>query len=248
MKVKIILLVNILILVGCERSEPIEPLPARVEVVERMSVEDMMDCVVHLQVIGKEIENYTYYQECMIPEWQGSGFFVREDGIIITAAHVVRDATDITVTLRDGTEYEAEYFWPADNMDVGFVKIEIDCNDTPEIEQVPFLEFDRDGVELAEDVYILGHPFGDMNGWSITKGIISNLDRDTEGFFGVHAVLQADASSWPGNSGGCVLDMEGRIVGVLVGGIRGQECLSYIVPGRIAKAWCVVFESWLLTR
>lgn len=229
-----LILVGLLMLVGCNND------PVSMYSHSKINVEQCMDAIVHIHAIGNEVENYTYYAQRYAPEWQGSGCFIREDGIIMTAGHVVYDANEIYVTLRDGTELKAEYFWAGDNMDVGFIKVDI--------ENAPCLKFDDDELKLADEVYIFGHPLGIMNKWSVTKGIMSNLDRDCEGFFGVHHVIQSDAASWPGNSGGPVLDAEGEIVGVLVGGIGDFECLSYITPTWIASEWADVFEAWLETR
>lgn len=240
-------LIPLMLIVGCrddyEIPEDCGISSATVEVAEIVKTpEQMMDCIVHLQVEGIEQEQTSclIFKKNFTPKWQGSGFFKREDGIIVTAAHVVHEASQITVTLRDGRTFEAQYFWAADNMDVGFVKIDI--------VDAPCLEWDTDGVELAEDVYVLGHPYGRLNEWHITKGIMSCLARDTNGFFGEHLTIQTDAASWPGNSGGAVLDMDGQIVGVLVGGYNGSECLSIVTPTWIAKEWCDVFEQWLETR
>ena len=243
---KVILLVMPLIcIVGCDKETVVKEVTIREVVVEAKSallpVEHIMDSVVHIKAETADAQSYDEYTRAKYGQsWQGSGCFIREDGVIMTAGHVVDNAAKIQVTLRDGTILEAQHFWKADNMDVGFIKVDI--NDAP------CLQFDDDGVKLVEDVYIVGHPLGIMNKWSITKGIISNIDRDCDGFFGEKLMIQADAASWPGNSGGPVVDQVGNIIGVLVGGIGGQECLSYITPTWIASEWADVFFAWLETR
>jgi len=249
----ILMLMPLMLLLGCKPE--VAPEPPVVEVVSYIDrtvfvevepesafdAETAMDCVVHIKAEKETAVMYDEYLRAQSGQsWQGSGCFISNDGVILTAGHVVDGASSIIVTLRDGIELEAVHFWKADNMDVGFIKVDVT--------NVPFLEFDVGGVNLAEDVFILGHPFGIANKWSITKGIISNTDRDRQGYFGEKLMLQSDAASWPGNSGGPVLNKTGRIVGVLVGGIGGHECLSYIVPSWIAKEWSDVFYEWLQTR
>ena len=236
---KKLFLIPLLLIVGCAKA-PVETTP-----VETMDVESCMDAVVHIRAYQAEQDYNTedYLYEDFQGAWQGSGCFIREDGVIMTAGHVVDGAERFEVTLRDGTILESSVAWAADNMDVGFIKVKI-----PEGYTTPCLAFDQDGVEWADTVFILGHPLGWMNNWTISKGIISNLDRDCEGFFGVHHVIQSDAAAYPGNSGGPVIDESGKIVGVLVGGIRGHECLAYITPAWIASEWADVFFAWLETR
>ena len=202
-----------------------------------------MQAVVHIQAFDNDASDYDYGEyEADSKSWQGSGCFIREDGVIMTAGHVVDGADEFLITLHDGTQYRSTVSMKADNMDVGFIKIEPN-------EPVNYLRFDPDHeVEIGETIYIYGHPLGDMNPWSLTKGIVSNTERDTEGFFGVFDVLQGDAASWPGNSGGPVLDEHGKVIGVLVGGIRGSDNMSYITPSWIAKEWQDVFCEWLETQ
>ncbi len=244
----LLIILPLFCIVGCDKEAVVKETIVREGVVGAkhitLPVEHIMDSVVH--ITGESADAMYYAEELKAKygqSWQGSGCFIREDGVIMTAGHVVDNASTIRVTLRDGTVLEAQHFWKADNMDVGFIKVEV-----PEGFVAPYLKFDLDGVKLVEDVYIVGHPLGIMNKWSITKGIISNIDRDCEGFFGEKLMIQADAASWPGNSGGPVVDQAGNIIGVLVGGINGQECLSYITPTWIASEWADVFYAWLETR
>jgi serine protease Do len=231
-KVSLFLIVNLFLIGGCQERE--------VEQVNQY--EQNMKAVVHIQAIDHDAPEFGFYtKEGRGMSWQGSGAFVSSDGIIVTAAHVVRDADEFYVTLRDGTEVKAEYFYVADNMDVGFLKIDT-------VYDMPFVEFAGEAPELGDTIYIYGHPLGDMNLWSMTKGIVSNTERDCGGFFGEFDMYQGDAASWPGNSGGVVLNEANQVIGILVGGIRGSDNMSYITPGWIAEEWLEVFEEWLDTR
>jgi len=232
-----------LFLVGCA-SQPAEQLSPAVEpvtVVPQLNVERAMDAVVHIAAYVENDMDMGYDDPYAEPQsWQGSGCFISNDGIILTAGHVVDGADRFEITLRDGTVLESTVSMRGDNLDVGFIKV-----DLPEGMTVETLAWDNDPVYLTEPVYIMGHPLGWMNNWTISKGILSNLGRDCEGFFGQFLMLQADAASYPGNSGGPVIDMEGEIVGVLVGGIGGEECLSYISPTPVVRQWADLFRLWL---
>jgi S1-C subfamily serine protease len=200
-----------------------------------------MDCVVHIEAIDKDAQEF-YYDDYtnsykLGQKWQGSGCFVTEDGVILTAGHVVNEADEFIITLRDGTVLHSTVSMEADNTDVGFIKVDK--------ENCSYLNFSSLELSLGDTVYIYGHPYGMDNLWSLSKGIVSNLDRDCGGFFGVYNMYQSDAASWPGNSGGPVMTESGRIVGVLVGGVRGSDSMSYITPSWIAQRWLKVFESWL---
>jgi S1-C subfamily serine protease len=199
-----------------------------------VTVERAMDAVVHVRAF---VDKPSYEEEYYAMAWQGSGCFITTDGTIMTARHVVEGADYFEITLRDGRTFVTDVSLAANNLDVGFIKIEV--------EGVPCLCFSESDPLLGEDVWLYGHPLGDRNGWSVTKGIVSNVERDCEGFFGEFMMIQSDAASWPGNSGGPVINQNGQIVGVLVGGIVGQECLSYISPGDMCKEWSDVMKEWL---
>ncbi len=212
-----------LFVVGCSQS-PVE---------KRVDIESVMDAVVHIEVtaVSTSYDGYEYEQT-----WQGSGAFIAPN-IILTAGHVVNGAKSAIITLRDGTKLSASIFYEADNADVGFICVDYESSHV--------LKFSQSKLKLLDTVYICGHPLGWMNNWTVSEGVVSCLERDCEGFFGEFLMLQSDAASYPGNSGGPVVDEKGEIVGVLVGGINGTECLSYIVPAEIADQWEDVFREWL---
>jgi serine protease Do len=135
----------------------------------------------------------------------GSGFFVSSDGFIVTNNHVIKDASQITVTLNDGREFEASVKGSDSRTDLAVLKIEAT--------DVPFLTFaDSDHLSPGEWVVAVGNPFG-LEG-TITKGIVSAKGRQDLGIAPYEDFIQTDAAINPGNSGGPLLNVRGEVVGV----------------------------------
>jgi len=158
--------------------------------------------------------------------WQGSGVYVG-NGLILTAGHVVEDGFGFTVTFEDGTVCKSWEYYQELNVDVGFIILE-DYDG-------PALNFDSDGYNRGDTIFIFGNPFGWDYNFSVTQGIISSVNRDCGGFFGDKIMLQSDAASYPGNSGGPVTDDEGEIIGILVGGVGYADNISLIIPANICR-------------
>lgn len=164
-------------------------------------------------------------------DWQGSAFAIAPD-ILVTARHVVEDGEEFLVTTADGEEFTATQAISSKKYDIGFVKL-----DEPVL--TPASTGNIEDLRLGESVYVVGGSFGKMNWPNITAGIVSCLDRDLESFgapkdYGWSILWQVDAASYPGNSGGPIFTLDGVARGILVGGIRGEECLSYCVPLDVA--------------
>jgi len=159
----------------------------------------------------------------------GSGTLISKDGWILTAGHVIKGGSNFAVSFKDGRKYDADYYCSElmNGIDIGFIKI--DPNEGHSI--VPF--GDSDKLRLGDDIYIFGCPLGRELSWSVTKGIISGLERDIS-FFGKILLVQADAQSYPGNSGGPLIK-DGKIVGIKIGGCGYWDGISLCVPGNIAK-------------
>jgi len=152
--------------------------------------------------------------------WTGSGVVI--DSGILTAAHVIRNCDNFKIYFRDGTIYDSNEYYISDYIDCGIIKI----ND----KNLVSAHFgDSDNLKIGDEIYIVGCPFGYEMAWTLTKGIISGLNRDID-FFGEGLLLQGDAASWPGNSGGGVFDSKGSLIGILVGGVGGYDSISLIVP------------------
>jgi len=144
----------------------------------------------------------------------GSGFIVREDGIVVTNAHVVSGASRINVAMRDGTIYPATLIGEDELNDLAVLRI-----DARGLPTAP-LGSSR-GLLLGEWVVAIGNPYGFLLGNSepsVTAGVVSGVGRNLTGRGdgpGVYVdMIQTDASINPGNSGGPLINAAGEVVGV----------------------------------
>jgi serine protease Do len=199
----------------------------------------------------------------------GSGFIVREDGVIVTNAHVVSGAAKISVALRDGTSYPAKLVGMDEQNDLAVLKI--DAKKLP----VAALGTSRD-LLIGEWAIAIGNPFGFILGNtepSVTAGVISatgrNLTARGEGQ-GVYVdMIQTDAAINPGNSGGPLVNALGEVIGVnssIYSPSGGNVGLGFAIPidrakrvtddllihGKVRKPWIGVKmgypEQTALTR
>jgi serine protease DegQ len=151
------------------------------------------------------------------PQWQGSGFII-DKNIICTARHVVEDVEDFVITFNGGKKIHSTRAISDKDHDVGFIWVEQDMNDVAEIGSIK-------DCKLGQDVFIIGSPYGDINFNSVSKGIISGLSKDwdmidpwTGERYGWEISFTSDSAAHPGNSGGAVFTMDGKVRGVIVGG------------------------------
>ncbi len=138
----------------------------------------------------------------------GSGVIYSEDGYIITNNHVVDNADKVEVTLADNRTFNAKIVGTEERSDLAVLKIE--ANNLPTLQTA-----DSDKTEVGEWVLAVGNPF-ELNS-TVTAGIVSAKGRnirliDTEG--AIEAFIQTDAAVNPGNSGGALVDAEGRLLGI----------------------------------
>ena len=155
---------------------------------------------------------------------------------IITNAHVIEDAynskkSTITVTLTDGTDYDATVIGFDVIGDIAILKIQ-------ETKELPIASFANDNYELrvGEDVIAIGNPLGQLGG-TVTNGYISALDRKIE-IDGIKMnLLQVDAPINPGNSGGGLFNLRGELVGIVNAKSIGTEIegLGFAIPSSDAS-------------
>ena len=138
----------------------------------------------------------------------GSGVIYSSDGYIITNNHVIEGANNIEVTLSDNRSYKAEVVGTEAQADLAILKI--DARRLPTLKQA-----DSDRARIGEWVLAVGNPF-DLNS-TVTAGIISAKGRDIgiiQGNTSIESFIQTDAAVNPGNSGGALIDAQGRLLGI----------------------------------
>ena len=136
----------------------------------------------------------------------GSGVIVdAKRGLVLTNNHVIANAVQITVTLRDGRQLEAELVGTDPETDVAVIKI-------PAKNLAALKSTDSDKLRVGDFVVAIGNPFG--LGQTVTSGIVSALSRSGLGIEGYEDFIQTDASINPGNSGGALVNLNGELIGI----------------------------------
>ena len=160
-------------------------------------------------------------------EASGTGFVVTPDGVLVTCAHCVRGTTEIVAHLGQQA-YPAKVIAYDGAHDVALVKIQ-----AGNLLYLPL--FDSERVELAQDVRAFGFPLSDRLGETIkiTRGSIAGIVQRSYG-----KLFQVDASVNPGNSGGPLVDTQGRVVGIINSGLAPDEAerVNFAVPSSHAAA------------
>jgi serine protease Do len=163
----------------------------------------------------------------------GTGFVVRSDGYIVTNQHVVADASSVSVTLWNGTEHPATVVAQDEEHDLAVLKIDADG--------LPALTLgDSNHVQIGETVVAIGFALDLSGGPTVTSGIVSSLDRsidvqDSTRVRSYRDLLQTDAALNHGNSGGPLLSLDGRVIGVNVAGGDGVENIGFAIPIGVAR-------------
>ena len=160
----------------------------------------------------------------------GSGVIVSSDGYILTANHVVENADKVKVALASGEkEFDAKVIGTDPATDTAVLKV--DGKDLPAITIA-----DSDKLEVGDVVLAVGNPFG--VGQTVTMGIVSALGRGGFGINNYENFIQTDAAINLGNSGGPLVDAEGRLVGIntwIISGSGGSQGLGFAVPINMAR-------------
>ena len=137
----------------------------------------------------------------------GSGFIFSDDGYILTNFHVVEDSDSITVSMYDGTSYEAELVGYDESNDVAVLKIDAD-------NLAPVVLGNSDNVNVGDSVVAIGNPLGELT-FSLTSGSISAKDREiTMSTGATMRLMQTDCAINSGNSGGALFNLYGEVIGI----------------------------------
>jgi len=160
----------------------------------------------------------------------GSGVVVDADnGYVLTNNHVVENAEEIVVTLKDRRELRAELLGTDPGTDIALLKVEGDG-----LMQIELA--DSDALRVGDFVIAIGNPFG--LGQTVTSGIVSALGRSGLNIEGYEDFIQTDASINPGNSGGALVNLRGELVGIntAILGPGGNIGIGFAVPSNMARA------------
>ncbi|MEB3181054.1 MAG: HhoA/HhoB/HtrA family serine endopeptidase [Nostocaceae cyanobacterium] len=159
----------------------------------------------------------------------GSGFIINGNGQILTNSHVVNGADKVTVTLKDGREFQGKVLGEDPVTDVAVIKI--DANNLPSVNLA-----NSDNLQPGEAVIAIGNPLGLNN--TVTSGILSATGRSSSDIGASDKrveYLQTDAAINPGNSGGPLLNARGDVIGMNTAIIRGAQGLGFAIPINTAK-------------
>jgi serine protease Do len=154
---------------------------------------------------------------------QGSGFIVSPDGIILTNAHVVRGATDVSVKLTDRREFSAKVLGSDPKTDIAVLKI--DAKNLPTVTTGNIQD-----LRVGEWVLAIGSPFGFEN--TVTAGVVSAKGRSLPDDSAV-PFIQTDVAVNPGNSGGPLFNTRGQVIGInsqIYTRTGGYQGLSFAIP------------------
>lgn len=174
----------------------------------------------------------------------GSGVIVSKDGYIVTNAHVIAKADEITVILNDGRKAKASIIGSDEDSDLAVIKVQMN-------ELIP-MEFRSKPIKVGDVALAIGNPFG--VGQTVTQGIVSATGRMGIGVSRFEDFIQTDAAINPGNSGGALVDANGALIGVNTaiysrsGGSMGigfaipntmveQVMNALIKDGKVSRGW-----------
>ena len=160
-------------------------------------------------------------------EGMGSGFIINEEGYILTNYHVIDGAKEVTVTLSDGREVTASVVNYDSDKDIAMIKI----NEEVKVPGVVELG-DSDALQPGEEVVAIGNPLSKELSSTLTKGIISALNRNVETQSCVSTnLIQTDTAINAGNSGGPLINTKGQVIGInTLKASDGAEGIGFAIP------------------
>jgi S1-C subfamily serine protease len=200
--------------------------------------------VAHIDArIVKTETNFFGFEEEQEGSGTGSGFIIDEEGHIVTNAHVVEDAKELTVSLGvDNVKVPATLIGADPSSDIAVIKFDPDAKELEGVELSIAKFGDSTDLQVGDPVVAIGNPFGLDR--TLTTGVVSALQRDIPALndFRIGDVIQTDAAINPGNSGGPLLNSAGEVIGVnsqIQSRSGGFDGVAFAVPSstveRVAK-------------
>ncbi|MDG6900388.1 MAG: trypsin-like peptidase domain-containing protein [Nitrososphaerota archaeon] len=178
-------------------------------------------------------------------EGQGSGIILDRRGLIVTNNHVIDGASQVRISLKDGRTFTGEVVGSDDATDVAVIRVEAD--------DIPAAELgDSERLRVGQFVLAIGNALALPGGPTVSMGVLSAKGRPLPGSdFIFEGLLQTDAAVNPGNSGGPLADLEGRIIGITTMMIPYAQGMGFAIPintvkkiaqeilekGRVSRRW-----------
>lgn len=148
-----------------------------------------------------------YFGQTVENASSGSGFFITQDGYILTNCHVVEGASSVKVTLYNGETYDATVIGSDEDYDIAVVKIDVTGAS-------PVVLGDSGSIAIGESIAAVGNPLGELT-FSMTTGVVSCVDRAINVDGTPFNMIQVDCSINPGNSGGPLFNSYGEVIGIV---------------------------------
>lgn len=165
----------------------------------------------------------------------GTGTIIAKEGYVLTNNHITGNVySKCYITLKDGTELTGNVIWTDEYLDLSIIKV----NTTREMQYVEL--GDSDNLKVGQTVYAIGNPLGVDFQRTVTSGIISAKNRtikieEEEKVNYMEELIQTDASINNGNSGGPLIDVNGKVIGITTVKIKEAEGIGFAVPINIIK-------------
>ncbi len=169
--------------------------------------------------------------DSMMAAGMGSGVFIRADGMILTNNHVVDHARKITVTIDEKHKLPAKLIGKDTKTDLAVIQVQGGRKDYPTLQFA-----DSEKIQVGDWTVAVGSPFG-LNR-SVTSGIVSAKGRASMGILDIEDFIQTDAAINPGSSGGPLLNLDGKMIGIntaIFSQGQGFVGIGFAIPARIAR-------------
>lgn len=162
----------------------------------------------------------------------GSGVIVTEDGLVVTNAHVIKGAQEITISLNDGNKYATDVVLIDEASDLALMRVKDKDVSLPFVTLKP-----SESLEVGDLVLAIGNPFG--VGQTVTSGIVSAQGRSSLDINDYNFFIQTDAAINPGNSGGPLVSMDGKVVGIntaIYSRSGGSMGIGFAIPSEMVAS------------
>ena len=204
--------------------QPVEVNTVAVDGTTLMSYSELYKANVNscVSINASETQNI-FGQEAIVAASSGSGFTITQDGYIATNYHVISGSNNVTVTLYDGTTYDAAVVGGDEDYDIAVLKIDAE-------NLTPVVIGDSSELNVGDDIAVIGNPLGELT-FSMSEGIVSMTNRLINVDGTPFNMIQITAAVNSGNSGGPLFNMYGEVVGIVSAKLSSSSSSTASVEG-----------------